>query len=126
MAFELFVLAALLWNTVDRPRQIDQTLAAALKRDGIMFYAVMTILRGIQLGLVSTLKPALLVLGGLFVFSSFSFYYSAGLTFIFNAASFGPWSLQHRVARSWPGDVLSFKNLRSSRAVRLSSTAVSV
>jgi hypothetical protein len=40
LAFELLVLAALLWNNIDRPRGMEVKLAQALHEDGIMFYVV--------------------------------------------------------------------------------------
>jgi hypothetical protein len=65
--FELFVLGATCWNAIDRPRQSNQGLASALRKDGLVFFLVMTILRLIQVGLMATRDPAIALLGGLFV-----------------------------------------------------------
>jgi hypothetical protein len=39
MVFEAAVLAAIVWNAVDRPRTADQRLAHVLRRDGIIYFA---------------------------------------------------------------------------------------
>jgi hypothetical protein len=39
IAFELAVLGATCWNTLDRPRVANETMARALRRDGIVYFA---------------------------------------------------------------------------------------
>jgi hypothetical protein len=65
--FELVVLAALSRNTDYRSRQLDDMLAASLRRNGLAFYAVMLLLRVMQTVLVIPQKPGLLVVAALYV-----------------------------------------------------------
>jgi hypothetical protein len=66
--FELMVLGVTWWNAIDRPRQLDQGLAVTLRRDGMHFFIVMTVLRVIQFALMITWNPKLALLGGLCVY----------------------------------------------------------
>jgi hypothetical protein len=46
MAFEVAILGATCWNSLDRPRVANETLARALRRDGILYFACVA--HGIQ------------------------------------------------------------------------------
>jgi hypothetical protein len=68
LAFELFLLGALVWNAVDRPRRLTQGLAATLRTDGLVFMLVMILLRAVQVGLVASRQPALSMMGTKYVY----------------------------------------------------------
>jgi hypothetical protein len=76
LAYELFLLAILIWNAIDRPRQSHVTLVRSLQQDGIVFMLVrghshyvlalvrsyllqvMVCLRCAQVGIAASLDPA--------------------------------------------------------------------
>jgi hypothetical protein len=67
--FDLVVVAMTAWNAVDRSRLLDQPLASALRKDGMVFFIVMAVLRIVPLALLATLQARLTLLTVLFVVS---------------------------------------------------------
>lgn len=81
LVYEVILLAALVWNAIDRPRQSEVTLARALRNDGLLYLLVrslilqsppcqtlisspqvLTLIRVIQLSFVATENPAYFIL----------------------------------------------------------------
>jgi hypothetical protein len=50
MTFEVSILAATCLNALDRPRTANETLARALHRDGIMYFAYVILLPDASIG----------------------------------------------------------------------------
>jgi hypothetical protein len=57
LLYEGMLLMALIWNAVDRPRMTDTSIVKLLRKDGIIFFLVMTASRVLQLCLVATQRP---------------------------------------------------------------------
>jgi hypothetical protein len=69
LLFDLVVVAMAAWNAMDRPRVLDQPLASALRKDGMVFFIIMAALRIVPLALLATLQARLTLLTVLSVVS---------------------------------------------------------
>jgi cytosine/uracil/thiamine/allantoin permease len=57
IVFEVTILAATCINAIDRPRDANQPLTRALRRDGIIYFALITSCRAVNLVLAATHNP---------------------------------------------------------------------
>ncbi|KAL5528244.1 hypothetical protein ACEPAF_7380 [Sanghuangporus sanghuang] len=69
MLFEVLVLLAVCLNAFDRPHAQNCEVKRALARDGIGFFAALTVLRVFNLLLATLARPSLIVLGVYFVWA---------------------------------------------------------
>ncbi|KZP18677.1 hypothetical protein FIBSPDRAFT_1045983 [Athelia psychrophila] len=70
MIFEIIVLISTIWNFFVRPRTANVRLARALHRDGVTFFAILTLLRSLNLALAAMNQPTLSLLSVFFVWSA--------------------------------------------------------
>ncbi|KAI5115927.1 hypothetical protein M0805_009863 [Coniferiporia weirii] len=68
MLFEILVLIFVCWNAFDRPRSRDTPLTRSLARDGMGFFAALTIFRTFNL-VLTIVRPDLIELGVFFVWA---------------------------------------------------------
>jgi len=67
--FEVFVLVAVCWNAIDRPRSVETNLTRSLHRDGLTFFVSLTVFRTFNVVMFSVARPTLLYVGCFFVWS---------------------------------------------------------